>query len=701
MSLAELEEVLEQHPNKVNLFLAGVSVGQLGALQLQKHIEIHPRLTVLELRGSSIGHQGCLHLARAFKLHPCISHIGLARNGVDSGAVVTLLKALVDTSLHTLDLEWNGLDSSVAFSLSELLRAETCSLVAVTLERNDIAYEGAVELARALQQNTTLRNLNLAFNRCGTRGATAMGEMLCDNGTLLTLNLCTNDILSEGARSIVDALCTNSTLRSINLQGNQAFSAFGERGKNLTYSDALKELNLFGNRMNTIASAKGFGESLQEARSIIALSIAKSQAGDAFMQPVLNGVSFMVALVTLDVSHCSMSRASMPSMSDVVSTCTNMQTLILDDNHIDAAGAIALAVGLVHTTALTHLSVSGCMIHSEGIKAIADAFDKRRGLPIKQLHLARNGIDTEGVVALCEVLLQDDALEVLDLASNQVSGRACAVLTKLLERHRLLSAVTVRDNILADLVRVAYLNLEKASEYLAANDVEAGAAALPQSTSLNVSTAPSFAPKVAAVPTSTIVSNFNSSSLAWHRSMPAVSVPVPTPESSYARTTNAALVPVPVPKMPRRDNVAVIVVDDDADDAPPLADGSRCGTALSPEVKRERFRRGSPDMSVIGLASVSHTPFSQRRVALNDFESNIGGFCISETQLRLKFAEWDKQCQGFITVYDFRNLYSGMEIVALPSDDKKLAALVKKYSKNDGKIFFDEFCIMMLQLVGR
>ena len=80
---------------------------------------------------------------------------------------------------------------------------------------------GAITLAHALRENTTVTNLNLRFNIIGNEGAQAIADMLAVNTKLTHLSLESNQIGDEGAHALANALKVNSTLTSIVLGYNR------------------------------------------------------------------------------------------------------------------------------------------------------------------------------------------------------------------------------------------------------------------------------------------------------------------------------------------------------------------------------------------------------------------------------------------------------------------------------------------------
>ena len=83
--------------------------------------------------------------------------------------------------LKTLHLESIGIDDERAEVVASMLRHNT-SLTCISLFRNDIGPQGAACIAKALRSNTTLRELDISYNRgIGTAGLKALVASLTHN----------------------------------------------------------------------------------------------------------------------------------------------------------------------------------------------------------------------------------------------------------------------------------------------------------------------------------------------------------------------------------------------------------------------------------------------------------------------------------------------------------------------------------------
>ena len=85
--------------------------------------------------------------------------------------------SMVSTDLSTLNVDWNGLDSTVVGSMSRWL-AESQSMQHLTFSNNNIDSNGAIELATMLEDNLALEYLDASFNPLGTVGTKAIIKSL-------------------------------------------------------------------------------------------------------------------------------------------------------------------------------------------------------------------------------------------------------------------------------------------------------------------------------------------------------------------------------------------------------------------------------------------------------------------------------------------------------------------------------------------
>lgn len=672
--MASLEAVLDQDPNNVNLFSAGIKVGEVGAIQLQAHLRLHPQLTLLELKGSMLGRRGVEHLCQALRNHPGLRHLGLGRCQLDSHSASAVLVVMSTMGLHTLDLEWNSLGDPVAFALATYLRGPKATLLSVNLERNELRSEGASALAEALTVNTSLRNLNLAFNRIGGHACGAVRDMLKVNRTLLTLNLSMNAIYHDGAVLLAEGLCANKTLLSLSLQSNQALESFASLGAEMVWSPQLRELNFSLNRFPGNVGAS-FAEGLRSATGLVALSLAKCHVGEPGIAPVLEAIGYLPRLQTIDLSNVLMTERSAEGLSRLLVQCPNLCKVFLDGNRLGRIGADTIGNALHHCFNLTLLSLNGCDLGPRGVQSIALGLTSKRGLPLRTLRLQNNRMQNFGCVAVCAALSYaleegEGSVEELDISeANSVTGECCQFLARVLHCNPKLSSVTVRGNQLADDVQASYLDLARALEFTAGVIGDPAAeqlalAAHETKSTFNVSKEVFQAPRA----------NFNSTTDTVLGSLsmgPGHETAASFTEHMYSKEARL---------LSLREGSDTIVS--------AMAAGRNAGDLVI-------------DSDRTYLAGLSPINVAVKRAhELHRVEDNVSLLPITETQLRQKFSELDRNNDGYLRADEFANIYSSFQLVSVDPTGKALQTLVKKSATRDGRITFEAFSMLMLRLVN-
>jgi hypothetical protein len=108
-----------------------------------------------------------------------------------------------------------------------LVAANDAAITTVDLWGEEIGDVGAIQLAKALEQNTVVTAVILQKNKIGNRGTAALARMLMKNSALVTLQLANNDISDSGVKQLGRALCENQALAELSIMHNSKVSAVG------------------------------------------------------------------------------------------------------------------------------------------------------------------------------------------------------------------------------------------------------------------------------------------------------------------------------------------------------------------------------------------------------------------------------------------------------------------------------------------
>ena len=220
----------------------------------------------LDLNGNPLGEECCDTLCNMLRTNQSLEHVNLGNTQIGTMTLIQLSKVLwYNNTIKVLNLEnprSYDKEETTTYHLAKMVRANR-SLVELYLGKHNIGDRGAQLLAEYLEDNATLRvldlrcnkigvagaeafaillmrgggvlaNLNLASNRICDQGGQALGVALRSSRHLLSLDISSNSIGDMGLVAIADALNANTTLQRLLIFDNN----FGEQS-----NDALRELN--------------------------------------------------------------------------------------------------------------------------------------------------------------------------------------------------------------------------------------------------------------------------------------------------------------------------------------------------------------------------------------------------------------------------------------------------------------------------
>ena len=216
-----------------------------------------------------------------------------------------------------------------------------------------ISNAGAVALAQALRQNSTLNGLNLSNNSISNAGAVALGQALCCNSTLEELHLSNNSISDAGAVALGQALHHNSTLMELVLSNNSISNT------------------------GVVAIA----EALHHNSTLKYIYFSNNSISDAGVVAIAKALRHNSTLKYIYLSNNSIGDAGVVAIADALHHNSALKYIYLSNNSISDAGAIALARGLRHNSTLWRLNLSGNNgIGEEGTRKLIPALDVNRSM---------------------------------------------------------------------------------------------------------------------------------------------------------------------------------------------------------------------------------------------------------------------------------------------------------------------------------
>ena len=186
-------------------------------------------------------------------------------------------------------LSRNRLDAEGAAALAPALAANG-GLTALDLSFNDLNDEGVSAVCKAIQSNkeTKLASLNFKNNGIGPVGANAVAAMVAVTGALTKLSLASNKLEEAGTKAICEALEQNKTLKELDISvdrfGNKDSNIGGSAGakhvaKMLCVNGGLTSIDLSRNQLCGIWEGQRGQQGTYTAEGITAIADALNVNG--------------------------------------------------------------------------------------------------------------------------------------------------------------------------------------------------------------------------------------------------------------------------------------------------------------------------------------------------------------------------------------------------------------------------------------
>jgi Leucine-rich repeat (LRR) protein len=181
-----------------------------------------PMLT-LALHGVHLGRDEARLLRMALCNTPSLQSLVLEDNTLGSVGLAELAPALYNnTSIKELDLTWNDFDDMDSVRLLRDILRRNKTITILNLSENEFGRtRGAVDcIADGLGSNSVLRKVNLSDCCLGDDGVSTLAQTLGSRNTTLHLILCWNAITSTGMGVLFEAMERSPHITDLDLQGN-------------------------------------------------------------------------------------------------------------------------------------------------------------------------------------------------------------------------------------------------------------------------------------------------------------------------------------------------------------------------------------------------------------------------------------------------------------------------------------------------
>ncbi|GBP27040.1 Leucine-rich repeat-containing protein 74A [Eumeta japonica] len=229
--------------------------------------------------------------------------VNLRYYGLNPVGVRPIAMALTrNKHVRVVDLTDNFLSVDACYHLGRMLE-ENFTLKELNLTGCRIGAEGARLLFSGLPVNRSLKRLNVSRNELGDDGAGYLAKAIVDGAGFRHLNLSYNNLNLKSALALTEAFESNNKLITLDLSWNSLYPLDGVVPflMQLSQNEVLKELNLSWNSLAGEEIAESI-KALLFAPALLVLDLSNNRLNDDVITPIIPVLSKIPTLETLNLS---------------------------------------------------------------------------------------------------------------------------------------------------------------------------------------------------------------------------------------------------------------------------------------------------------------------------------------------------------------------------------------------------------------
>ncbi|KAJ9700269.1 hypothetical protein PVL29_005878 [Vitis rotundifolia] len=320
-------------------------------------------------------------------------------------------------------------------------------------QRAFVEAEEAEELLRPLKEPGNSYTKICFSNRSFGLGAARVAEPILASLKDQLKEVDLSDFIagrSEGEALEVMAIFSEAlegcVLKSLDLSNN----ALGEKGVRafgalLKSQSSLEELYLMNDGISEEA-ARAVCELIPSTEKLRVLQFHNNMTGDEGALAISEVVKQSPMLEDFRCSSTRIGSEGGVALSEALQTCTNLKKLDLRDNMFGVEAGVALSKALAKHADLTEAYLSYLNLEDEGAVAIANVL-KESASALEVLEVAGNDITAEAAPALAACIAAKQLITKLNLAENELRDEGAIQISKALEDgHAQLKEVDLSSN---------------------------------------------------------------------------------------------------------------------------------------------------------------------------------------------------------------------------------------------------------------
>ncbi|XP_071961893.1 uncharacterized protein [Antedon mediterranea] len=235
-----------RHMQSSKVVMKHHGLGPTGAKAIAIPLVTNTTILTLDLEDNWIESDGAIYIADMMKENCYIAHLNLSENKIGSKGAPAMCEMLHDNqSLRKVILSGNGFGDRDAEHFAYALQSNYSKVKELNLSHNEFSEIGGEILGPAIATNETLEVLDLSWNHIRRKGAISICRGLAENIGIKILNISWNGLANEGALAMAEALKFNSNLIELDLSNNRITNEGAILlSKGLEINDTLKLIKL-------------------------------------------------------------------------------------------------------------------------------------------------------------------------------------------------------------------------------------------------------------------------------------------------------------------------------------------------------------------------------------------------------------------------------------------------------------------------
>ena len=368
-----------------------------------------------------------------------LQHLDLSHNKLGNIGVKVIAEGLKrNSTLLRLNVNSNDKLTDIGVAhLAEALEENNTLQYLHFADENKICeggiVDGVVRLVKALVTNTSIRELKLkseAFHGTVLKdgSAFAIADMLQKNKTLKSLDVTMGKFTKKAGMALLNAfhgIHGNTSVKKLDLSAVRRLpyqSVVDLIHKNKTITDLdIGETYFTKEVPSSLSKFKKFVDAVKNNTTLQSLNLGYNNLKDAFVCGIAHAFTDHPSLTSLSLSNNYLTDKSVVALMAALERC-GLERLFLQRNHFKSDGALAIANYIKKCTTLTVLNISYNDLGKNGMIAIANAIKQNTETVLADFKVHHTYIDQECTDALCDMILNNNTIEHLDIMVNDYNN---------------------------------------------------------------------------------------------------------------------------------------------------------------------------------------------------------------------------------------------------------------------------------------